>query len=70
MIGSDQKVRLINKRGCEILKYDEKEIIGKNWFNTFIPEREREQVKGVFDRLMPGEIELVESFENVVLTGK
>jgi len=68
VIGADQKVYLINKKGCEILGYYEKEIIGKNWFDTFIPERNREEVKAVFEQLMAGEIEPVEYFENHVLT--
>ena len=33
----NQKVVLINKKGCEILGYSEEEIIGKNWFDNFLP---------------------------------
>ncbi|MFX0092701.1 MAG: ATP-binding protein, partial [Candidatus Hodarchaeota archaeon] len=65
-----QTVTLINKKGCEILGYEEDEILGKNWFENFLPERVRKEVKSVFDRLMTGEIEPVEYFENQVLTKK
>ena len=68
VIDSDQKVSLINKRGCEILGYDEEEIIGKNWFDTFIPKRNRDEVKATFKKLIAGEVEPVEYFENPVLT--
>src|SRR3990172_8185876 len=68
VIGADQKVSLINKRGCEILGYDEEEIIGKNCFDTFIPKRNRDEVKETFKKLIAGEVEPVEYFENPVLT--
>jgi len=68
VIGPDQTVRLINRKGCEVLGYDEDEIIGKNWFDAFIPEPVRETTRTVFNKLMAGEIETVEDFENPVLT--
>jgi PAS domain S-box-containing protein len=64
----DQKVTLINKKCSEVLGCGEQEIIGKNWFDTFIPERVRDEVKAVFEKLIAGKIESVESFENPVLT--
>lgn len=67
VVDKDQKVSLINKKGCEILGYDEKEIIGKNWFDNFIPKTVRKEVKSVFNNLMSGSIELVAKFENSVL---
>ena len=38
-IDTDQKVSQINTRGCEILGLKESDILGKNWFDTFIPPR-------------------------------
>jgi len=67
-INTDQKVILINRKGCEILECKEEEIIGKNWFDHFTLERDRESIKAVFAKLMVGEIEPVEYFENSVLT--
>lgn len=68
VIDVDQRVTLINKKGCEILGYKEEEIIGKNWFDDFLPEEDRDRVKDVFVKLIAGEIEPVEYFENPVLT--
>ena len=68
VIDADQKVSLINKKGCEILGYDEKEILGKKWFDTFVPEKNRDEVRVGFEKLINGEIEPVEYFENPVLT--
>jgi PAS domain S-box-containing protein len=68
VIDRDQRVSLINKKGCEVLGYSEEEIIGKNWFDTFLPERLRHEVKKVFDSFMNGEIEPIKYYENQVLT--
>ncbi|HUI68129.1 MAG TPA: MASE3 domain-containing protein [Nitrospirota bacterium] len=68
VIAADQRVSLINKKGCEILEYDEQEIIGKNWFDTFVPARMRADVKATFNKLMTREIEPAEHFENPVVS--
>jgi PAS domain S-box-containing protein len=68
LIGTDKKVSLINRKGCAVLGYPEHEIVGKNWFNHFIPRRHRAQVKGVFNKIVSGETGLVEHYENPVLT--
>ncbi|WP_427365533.1 HD domain-containing phosphohydrolase [Candidatus Caldatribacterium saccharofermentans] len=62
------KVTFINRKGCEVLGYPYSEIIGKNWFENFLPERIRDEVRGVFQRLVSGEVEPLESYENPVLT--
>jgi len=67
-IDADQRVTLINKKGAELLKYPQDEIIGMNWYATFIPDRLREQVTAASRQLMRGEIAPVEYFENPVVT--
>jgi two-component system CheB/CheR fusion protein len=66
-IDKTQRVTLINQKGCEILGYEEDEIIGQNWFDTFIPERLRDDIKKVFNALMAGKIASVMHYENPVL---
>ncbi len=61
-------ITLINKKGCAILGYTEQEILGQNWIDTCLPEEMREEVTGVFNQLMKGEIAHVEYYENPVLT--
>jgi PAS domain S-box-containing protein len=68
VITADQKVSLINKKGCEILGRDESEIIGQNWFDTYVPEGERDTVRKIFEKLMAAEIKPVEYFENSLVT--
>jgi PAS domain S-box-containing protein len=67
VIDANQKVSLINKKGCEILGYHENEMIGKNWFDMVIPERNRDEVKTEFRKLVDGEIDAIEYFENPIL---
>lgn len=61
-------ITMINRRGAEILGCKEKLILGKNWFDTFLPVRLREDIKNVFKMLMAGEVEPVEYYENPILT--
>ena len=68
IIDTDQRITLINKMGCKVLGYEQKELIGRNWFDTCIPGPVREQVRGVFSSIIAGEIEPDGGFENVVLT--
>lgn len=68
VINKDQTISLINKRGCEILGYEEKDIIGKNWFDAAIPESIRDEMKYIFEKLIRGEIEPFEYIENDILT--
>lgn len=67
-LDTDAKVILMNTKGCEILGYKKAEILGKNWFENFLPERLRKEVKEVFQQLLTGQIELVDSYENPILT--
>lgn len=62
------RVIQINKRGCEILRYQEAEILGKNWFDNFLPKYFGFEVKKVFKELMAGNLEAQEFFENPILT--
>ncbi|MGC2424215.1 MAG: PAS domain S-box protein [Nitrospirota bacterium] len=68
VIAPDETVARINQKGCEVLGYSEEEVIGKNWFDNFIPEGRRADVRGVFNQMMAGEAVLVEYYENPVLT--
>ena len=67
-IDAGEKITLMNRKGFEILGYNEGELIGKNWFNTLVPQKIRAEVRDVFRKLMVGNIERVEYFENMLLT--
>lgn len=67
-ISKEGNIILVNKKGCEILGYTEEELLGKNWFDNFIPANVRGQVKKVFRQLMSGKIENVEYYDNPLAT--
>jgi two-component system sensor kinase FixL len=62
------RVELFNKKGEEILGYDEAEILGQIWFDLFVPIKSKESVKESFETLMSGEREFVEYFESTLVT--
>lgn len=69
-LDSSGKIRLINQKGCEILNITEREALGQNWFEHYLPERMRKDVLAVFNKLLAGEIKLVEYYENEILTSR
>ncbi len=62
------RVQRINAEGCRILGYERDWILGRDWFDHFLPERLREQVRGVAQQLYAGTLEPVRFYENPVLT--
>ncbi len=50
-------ISMVNRRGCAILGCNciDESIIGRNWFDAFVPEDEKERAKGDFQKLI-GEI--------------
>jgi len=67
-LNSKGTITMINKKGCAVLGYSNKELIGKNWFDICIPERMKKKSEEVFHTLLYGDIEPVEYFENPILT--
>ncbi|MCM8788921.1 MAG: PAS domain-containing protein, partial [Candidatus Omnitrophica bacterium] len=70
VLGKDQRVLKINKKGCQILGYPEDKIIGKKYFDNFIPARFRQEMKSFFQDLISGKKILRRNIENPVLTAK
>lgn len=61
-------VTLINRRGCELLGYEEAEIVGKDWFTTVLPEAERDRVRAAFDGTLCGERSAARYYEHLLLS--
>jgi PAS domain S-box-containing protein len=61
---------LLNKTGADILECDQETVLGKNWFDTFIPHHLQDKVRGTFRRLIQGETQLADYVENAVVTGQ
>jgi len=67
VLDSEGRVVRINRKGCGILGREDRDVVGKNWFESFIPERLRDRLADVHGRLMAGDVEPVEYFENPVV---
>lgn len=62
------EITLINKKGAHILGFTDDELLGENWFEVCVPQRNRGEVTATFQKIIRGEITNVEQYENPVLT--
>jgi PAS domain S-box-containing protein len=53
-VRSDETVSNINPRGCEVLEQTKNDIVGKNWFDTFIAQGSKEEMRMSFHQLLNG----------------
>ena len=61
-------ITLLNDSGHRLLGYAPGELIGRNWFDTCLPEEARTEVHGVFAKLMDGQDADVQRYESSVIT--
>jgi PAS domain S-box-containing protein len=55
-ISGDELVIDVNKLGCEILGFAKEEIVGKNWFDSFLTQATRENSRIVFHEALKGSL--------------
>jgi diguanylate cyclase (GGDEF)-like protein/PAS domain S-box-containing protein len=67
VIDADGTLRLINAKGCEVLGAPESELLGTNWFETIVPEGDRERTREAIAALLEGDDGAVRH-ENLVIT--
>ncbi|MBE0650243.1 MAG: PAS domain S-box protein [Bacteroidales bacterium] len=68
-LNSKGEIIIVNKKGCEILGYDNAdELVGKNWLDTCLPESNKQEIKDIFREQMAGNIKAFEYYENPVVT--
>ena len=68
VLDADGNITLLNRRGYEVLEYPEGELLGRNWLETCLPERERTRILSVIRQLAAGNVQPVKHIENLVLT--
>ncbi|HVS03747.1 MAG TPA: EAL domain-containing protein [Thermoanaerobaculia bacterium] len=49
-------VREINRKGSELLGCDEREVLDRDWFASFVPASVRDEVRQAFDTLLAGDV--------------
>lgn len=68
VVNTDMKIVLVNRKACEILGYTENEVLGKNWFDTFLPDRVRNITKENYKKIIAGKMTPPPFLENFVQT--
>jgi PAS domain S-box-containing protein len=66
VLDREGRVQLVNLQGTRVLGYDAGAIVGKNWFQHFVPAPQRDRLQEVFLRLMEGQGQLAASVESPV----
>ncbi len=67
-LNSEGIIKLINRKGCELLGLAQEQIIGKNWFEHFLPTAIRDDTLQNFQRIMAGGRRSMQTYENAVRT--
>jgi PAS domain S-box-containing protein len=66
-IDAYETITLVNRRGCELLGYDSDGIVGKNWFDIFLPDAVRESSRERFHQMLStGQVGASYYHENLV----
>lgn len=68
VLDRDGRIKLLNRKGNEVLGYPAGALLGKDWFGTCLPERAREASRASFAQLLQGELDEYERVEGLVLT--
>ncbi|MCF7972482.1 MAG: PAS domain S-box protein [Phycisphaerae bacterium] len=68
VLDTDGRIERINQKGCEILGDSEQNIVGKDWFQHFLPDTMRVPVRNVFDQIVAGHVQPMEFYENPIQT--
>ncbi|MBN1289439.1 MAG: PAS domain S-box protein [Actinobacteria bacterium] len=53
-LNADGEITMINRKGCELLGFTEDELMGKDYFNEFVPENVREKARNSFNSVITG----------------
>ena len=59
------RITLINRKGCAVLGWQERELLGRDWIETCLPALIRDQLRTCFRNLLAGDLTYI---ENPVLT--
>ncbi len=70
VINADHSIVAINKAGREALGCEQSAIIGRNWFERFVPHADRVDDVAVFNGLLSGKTESDGRFESRIITDR
>ena len=58
----------VNRKASEILNHDRDDLIGKNWFETFVLDKDKGEIKQLFQDILDGNLSKEERFERKLVT--
>ena len=64
------EVTMINQKGCQILGLNIDQIIGKNWFDNFIPKGDINKLKKVFNDVLNNQSGLASHYESIIINSQ
>ena len=67
VINKDQKVEFVNKKCCELLGFEESQIVGHNWLDLVISEDKKEGAKETFNQILADSDTSIEKTECEIL---
>lgn len=67
-LDKEGNITFINERICQITGYLLEELIGKNWFDLFIPDDEQEEVENTFKQVIAGDVKPLSYYENHIIS--
>ena len=68
VLDAEGMIRLINKQGCSISGYGEDDLLGRNYFDIFLPLDQRGEWKLFFKKFLRGEVPAAREFETPFVT--
>jgi len=68
VLDAAEQVVLVNRQAAAVLGLSEKEAVGQNWYDAFVPEDQRERERAEYRAFRSGERGSVQDIETTVLT--
>jgi len=67
ILDREANIKAISKSILDVAGYEPPEVVGQNWFKTFLPEEDHEEIMEVFKEVWEG-ISLYTGNENPIVT--
>lgn len=68
VLDPEARIVLLNQTAANVLQCSASEVIGREWFETFIPENMRTRLRRMFDQLVSGQLPLEGTLQSEIET--
>ncbi len=66
-LDAEARITLLNRKGYQVLEYEEGELMGRDWIKTCLRPQDHESVYEANRKIIAGEIEPFENYESYIL---